>query len=357
MARERRITGDGGEIDPGRRDLSPGSAGIQEEELFTSHRPEDLDEYVGQKQVVEPLRIAIKAAQMRGEPLDHVLLYGPPGLGKTTLAHILRREMGTDINITSGPALKRAADLMGYLSSLKRGDVLFIDEIHRLDTSVEERLYSAMEDFKMDLVVDRGINARTIQYPLKQFTLIGATTLSGMLSAPLRDRFGLAYHLQFYPPEDLKQIVRRSASILEISIHEQGAEEIARRSRGTPRIANRLLRRVRDYALVKGDGTLTREMADEALRLEGIDSHGLDSLDRKLLTVIIQIYHGGPVGIEALAATLNEQASTLVETVEPYLLQTGFLARTPSGRRATSRAYEHLGLVAPAHPAQPRLDF
>ncbi|MFN3649626.1 MAG: Holliday junction branch migration DNA helicase RuvB [Armatimonadota bacterium] len=338
MARQKKITTEGSS--PA---VSP-AATAEEEALFTSLRPESLEEYIGQAQVVAPIRIAIQAAQMRGEPMDHVLLYGPPGLGKTTLAHIIRREMGTDLTLTSGPALKRAGDLMGYLTGLKRGDVLFIDEIHRLDAAVEERLYSAMEDFKIDLVVDRGPNARTLQYPLKQFTLIGATTMAGMLSAPMRDRFGLEYHLEFYSPDELKRIVLRSAHILGVDIREAGAEEIARRSRGTPRIANRLLRRVRDYALVKGDGVLTREMADAALRLEGIDEVGLTALDRRLLMVILETYEGGPVGIEALAATLNEQGSTLVEVVEPYLLKIGFLARTPTGRKVTDAARRHLAL-------------
>ena len=340
---------------PPARDAASPVSGPEDEALFKSLRPENLGEYVGQRQVVEPIKIAIQAAKMREEPVDHVLLYGPPGLGKTTLAHIIRNEMGTDLTLTSGPALKRAGDLMGYLTGLKQGDVLFIDEIHRLDPGVEERLYSAMEDFKVDLVVDRGPNARTLQYPLKQFTLIGATTMAGMLSAPLRDRFGLVYHLQFYSPEELERIVVRSAAILSVPIEPRGAEEIARRSRGTPRIANRLLRRVRDYAMVKGDGAITREMADQALCLEGIDLAGLDALDRRLLAVIIETYQGGPVGIEALAATLNEQHSTLVEVVEPYLLQMGFLARTPTGRKATVKAYQHLGLQGSGATVQPAL--
>jgi Holliday junction DNA helicase RuvB len=302
--------------------------------------------------VVEPLRIAIAAAQGRGEPVDHVLLFGPPGLGKTTLAHIIQREMGAGLVLTSGPALKRAGDLIGYLSSLKRGDVFFIDEIHRLDPTVEERLYSAMEDYKADLVVERGINARTVQYPLQQFTLVGATTMSGRLSAPLRDRFGLMYHLEFYSPEELERIVRRSAGLLNIVIEPLGAREIARRSRGTPRIANRLLRRVRDYAQVKGTGVVTQEMADLALRLEGIDAVGLNELDRRLLTVIAEVYRGGPVGIEALGATLNEQSADLEETVEPYLLQLGFLARTPAGRKVTDAAIRHLDLQPPPAPNQ-----
>ena len=323
----------------------------EDERLLINLRPETFTDYVGQSQVVEPLRIAIQAARQREEPIDHVLLYGPPGLGKTTLSHIIQREMGTSLVLTSGPALKRAGDLVGYLTALKRGDVLFIDEIHRLDASVEERLYSAMEDYKLDLVLDRGTNARTFQYPLKQFTLVGATTMAGLLSAPLRDRFGLVYHLNFYSSNELTRIVVRSAQILGVAIDPAAAEAIARRSRGTPRIANRLLRRVRDYAQVRGDGILTTVMTDAALQLEGIDLSGLDGLDRRLLTIIAEVYHGGPVGIEALAATLNEQSSTLVEVVEPYLLHIGFLARTPTGRKITDRGLRHLG-VEPVGPPQ-----
>jgi len=336
MARQRKVSG-------GPRGAAEPTALPEEESLFQSLRPETLAEYVGQGQVVEPLKIAIQAAKMRQDPLDHVLLFGPPGLGKTTLAHIIQKEMGTDLLLTSGPALKRPGDLIGYVSGLKRGDVFFIDEIHRLDPAVEERLYPAMEDFKVDFAVERGLNARTVQFPLKQFTLIGATTMSGMLTAPLRDRFGLVYHMQYYSPEELRRIVVRSAALLEIPIVPEGADEISRRSRGTPRIANRLLKRVRDFAQVKGDGVITREMADGALDLEGIDRAGLDKLDRRLMTVIATTYKGGPVGIEALAATLNEQVSTLVETVEPYLLQIGFLARTPTGRKVTDLALQHLG--------------
>ncbi len=316
----------------------------EEEAAIASLRPTRFDEYVGQGDVVRPLRIALEAARRRGEPLDHALLYGPPGLGKTTLAHLVRVEMGSDLVVTSGPAMKRAGDLMGYLSGLKRGDIFFIDEIHRLDASVEERLYPAMEDFVVDLPLDRGVNARIISYPLKQFTLVGATTMAGQLSAPLRDRFGLVYHLNYYAPAELEVILLRSAGILAIPIDAEGAREIAGRSRGTPRIANRLLKRVRDYAEVEGEGVITRDMADAALTLEGIDHAGLDALDRRLLTVILTTYQGGPVGIEALAATLNEQQSTLVEVVEPFLLQNGYLARTPVGRKATPRAYDHLGL-------------
>jgi holliday junction DNA helicase RuvB len=324
-------------------------------------RPKTLEEYVGQRGVVEPLRVALQAARQRAEALDHTLFHGPPGLGKTTLARIIQQQMGTEIIMTSGPALKRPGDLIGLLTNLKQGDIFFVDEIHRLDRAVEEYLYPAMEDFAVDFVLDRGANARILNLPLKRFTMVGATTMAGMLSGPLRDRFGLVYRMSYYSAEELKQIVLRSAEILEVAIEDAGAEEIARRSRGTPRIANRLLRRVRDYAQVHADGTITRPMADEALRLEQIDALGLDQLDRALLRVIIEVYQGGPVGIEALGATLSEATSTLVEVVEPYLLQIGFLARTPTGRIATHRAYAHLGYDQPpgSGPAGPqgRLNF
>lgn len=323
-----------------------------EEREMVSLRPQSLGEYIGQREVVRPLKIALEAARRRGEPLDHVLLHGPPGLGKTTLAHIIREEMAVDIHITSGPALKQTGQLMGLLTNVKQGDVFFIDEIHRLEASVEEYLYPAMEDFAIDFVLDRGANARMLNYKLRPFTLVGATTMTGLLSGPLRGRFGLTYHMDYYHPDDLHTIVERSAAILKVPIEPAGADEIARRSRGTPRIANRLLRRARDYAEVEGNGIITRESADAGLRLEGIDTIGLDRLDRELLRVVIETYQGGPVGIEALAATLNEEQSTLVEVVEPYLLKIGFLARTPGGRRVTHLAYQHLGLT---HTSQPGL--
>ncbi|HEU4753275.1 MAG TPA: Holliday junction branch migration DNA helicase RuvB [Armatimonadota bacterium] len=328
-----------------RERLVSGGALPGEEQELASLRPRALDEYIGQREVVRPLKIALEAAKRRGEPLDHVLLHGPPGLGKTTLAHIIREEMGGQIQITSGPALKRPGELVGLLSNLQRGDVFFIDEIHRLDAAVEEYLYPAMEDFRVDFVLDKGANARMLNFKLRQFTLVAATTMTGLLSGPLRGRFGLSYHMDYYEPADLKKIVLRSAGILGVPIEESGADEIARRSRGTPRIANRLLKRVRDYAEVEGSGVIDAPAADAGLRLEGIDNIGLDRLDRELLRVIIETYQGGPVGVEALAATLNEEQSTLVEVVEPYLLKIGFLARTPSGRRATHLAYQHLGVT------------
>jgi len=340
-----------------RERLMSGSEQPEDEPEPVSLRPRALDDYVGQRDVVRPLRIAIEAARRRGEPLDHVLLHGPPGLGKTTLAHIVQREMKVDIHITSGPALKQTRQLMGLLTNVKQGDVFFIDEIHRLDAGVEEYLYPAMEDFAIDFVLDQGANARMLNFKLRPFTLVGATTMTGLLSGPLRGRFGLTYHMDYYHPDDLRTIVERSAGILQVPIERLGAEEIARRSRGTPRIANRLLRRVRDYAQVEGNGVVTAAATDAALWLEGIDQLGLDRLDRELLRVTIETYHGGPVGIEALAATLNEEQSTLVEVVEPYLLKMGFLARTPSGRRATHLAYRHLGLTEPPRPNQQALGF
>lgn len=320
--------------------------------LNISLRPTSLEEFVGQSDMVENVIVALKAAKKRGEPLDHTLFSGPPGLGKTTLAHIIAREMGTKITATSGPAIERAGDLIGILTNLEEGDILFIDEIHRLATTVEEFLYPAMENFNIDFVIDKGPYAKTIKFSLKRFTLIGATTRAGLLTAPLRGRFGMLYHLDFYKPEDLVKILKRSAKLLGIKVDDKTALEMAKRSRGTPRIANRLLRRVRDWAEVKADGKIGRELVDKALTAHGIDAMGLDNLDRKVLEAIITSYNGGPVGIEALAATLNEEKDTIVDIVEPFLLKIGFLKRTPRGREATKDAREHLGLKARAEEIQ-----
>ena len=310
--------------------------------LNLSLRPQQLGDFVGQRDVVDNLRIAIQAARSRHEPLEHLLLAGPPGLGKTTLAHIIAHEMGAKITATSGPAIERAGDLIGILTNLEAGDLLFIDEIHRLSKVVEEFLYPAMENSQIDFVIDKGPYAKTIKFSLKRFTLIGATTRSGLLSSPLRSRFGLFYHLDFYQPEDIVQILKRSAQILGIALDQAAAGEIARRSRGTPRVANRLLRRVRDYAQVKGDGSVQEAIAAEALATQGVDRYGLDAIDRKVLKAIVEFYNGGPVGIEALAATLNEEPDTIVDVVEPYLLSIGFLKRTARGRKVTSLAYRHV---------------
>jgi len=322
----------------------------EEAQVERQLRPQRLDEYVGQREAVESLRVSVEAAKQRGEPIDHVLLYGPPGLGKTTLAHILANEMGTQIVATSGPALERGADLMGILTNLDASNILFIDEVHRLPRQVEELLYPAMEDFAVNFVIDKGLHARSLRYSLRPFTLVAATTRPGMLSSPLRDRFGIFHHLDFYSEDELCQIIARSASILGAPIEPEGGREIARRSRGTPRIANRLLRRVRDYAQVKGDGVITPAVALDALDREGVDSRGLDRLDRRFLGAIIEQYGGGPAGIEAVAATINDEAETLAEMVEPYLLKIGFLVRSPNGRRATREAYAHLGYPVPAVP-------
>jgi Holliday junction DNA helicase RuvB len=310
-------------------------------------RPPTLDAFVGQGRLKERLAIAISAAQERDEPLEHVLFHGPPGLGKTSLAHIIATEMGGKLITTSGPALEKTADLMGVLTNLQSGDVLFIDEIHRTPRTIEEYLYPAMEDFAVDFVLDKGPFAKAIRLPLKRFTLVGATTRAGLLASPLRDRFGLPFHLDFYTPEEMESIVRRSAALLDVTLETDAASEVARRSRGTPRIANRLLRRVRDFAQVKGLPTVALETARASLHLEGVDDEGLDDLDRKVLAAIITKYSGGPVGIEALAATLQEETDTLTDVVEPFLLQQGFVIRTAAGRRATARAYDHLGIDRP----------
>ena len=309
--------------------------------LNLSLRPTKVSEFVGQKAVVDNLLIAVSAAKKRKEPLEHILFSGPPGLGKTTLAHIIAGEMGTKITATSGPAIVKAGDLIGILTNLGDGDILFIDEIHRLSKIVEEFLYPAMENYQIDFVIDKGPYAKTIKFNLKPFTLIGATTRSGLLSAPMRGRFGMLYSLDFYAPEELVQIIKRSAKILKIDLDKDSAAEIARRARGTPRIANRLLRRVRDYAEVKNDGKVDRGIVDKALAMLGIDAMGLDALDRKVMKAIIETYNGGPVGIESLAATLNEEADTISDVVEPFLLKAGLLKRTPRGREATKLAYGH----------------
>lgn len=309
-----------------------------------SLRPQNLDEYIGQEQVKENLRIAIEAAKLRGEALDHVLLHGPPGLGKTTMAGVIAHEMGVNLRVTSGPAIEKPGDLAALLTNLGEKDILFIDEIHRLNRSIEEILYPAMEDFVLDIFIGKGPSADSIRLDLRKFTLIGATTRSGQLTAPLRDRFGLVLRMELYNTGELEKIVRRSAGILGVEMTADGAKEVASRSRGTPRIANRLLRRVRDYAQVRAGGVITQEVADQALRNLEVDRLGLDALDRRMMESIIMNYNGGPVGLETLAATINEEAVTLEDVYEPFLLQQGFLTRTPRGRCVTRKAYEHLGI-------------
>lgn len=312
--------------------------------LNLSLRPQRFSEFIGHKEIADNLKIGIQAAQQRGEPLEHVLLSGPPGLGKTSLSHIIAREMNTRITATSGPAIERAGDLIGILTNLSQGDVLFIDEIHRLSKAVEEFLYPAMENFQIDFIIDKGQFARTIKFNLKPFTLVGATTRTGLLAAPLRSRFGIFYTLDFYKNEDLAKIIRHSAGLLGVRIEDDASDEIARRSRGTPRIANRLLRRVRDYAQVGNAAGIDRALAAGSLDDLGVDTAGLDEMDRRVLKVILDVYDGGPVGIEALAASLNEETDSIADTVEPYLLKAGYLKRTPRGRVATKIAYEHFGL-------------
>ena len=320
----------------------------EEKKYEATLRPKILDEYIGQNRVKENLKVYIEAARKRGDALDHVIFYGPPGLGKTTLSHIISREMGVSIRTTSGPALEHAGDLAAILSSLSERDVFFIDEIHRLHPGVEEALYPAMEDFELDLVIGQGPSARTLKFNLPRFTLIGATTRAGLLTSPLRERFGVIFRLDFYQPEEIEAIVNRSASILEIDIDPDGAREIACRSRGTPRIANRLLRRVRDFAQVKADGCITVKVAREALAQMEVDDKGFDSMDRKLLLTIIEKFGGGPVGVETLAAAISEEKDTIEDVYEPFLIQGGFLNRTPRGRQATPQAYQHFGLTKPS---------
>ena len=351
-------------------DFSKNEPVVEEESLVTtsltredeneySLRPQRLREYIGQEKAKANLEVFIQAAKMRSEPLDHVLLHGPPGLGKTTLSGIIANEMGVNVRITSGPAIEKAGDLAALLTNLNENDILFVDEIHRLNRSVEEVLYPAMEDFAIDIIIGKGPSANSIRLDLPKFTLIGATTRAGQLSAPLRDRFGVTLRLELYTPEELALIVTRSAGILDAPIESDGAMEIARRSRGTPRIANRMLRRVRDFAQVVGDGVINKELADKALTALEVDYLGLDNIDRRMLRAVIAYYGGGPVGLETLAATINEEAVTLEDVYEPYLMQIGFLTRTPRGRCVTAKAYQHLGIAMPGGtpPVMEQLSF
>jgi Holliday junction DNA helicase RuvB len=333
---------------PRPRVVSAAPASANEEALERALRPKLLQEYVGQEKVREQLEIFIGAARKRGEALDHVLLFGPPGLGKTTLSHIIAQELGVNLRQTSGPVLEKPKDLAALLTGLEKNDVLFIDEIHRLSPVVEEILYPALEDYQIDIMIGEGPAARSIKLDLQPFTLVGATTRAGMLTNPLRDRFGIVSRLEFYTPTELARIVRRSAGLLQVPTDDEGAAEIARRSRGTPRIANRLLRRVRDYADVKGDGRITRELAQAALKMLDVDPEGFDLMDRKLLEAVVHRFDGGPVGLDNIAASIGEERDTIEDVIEPYLIQQGYLQRTPRGRVATLAAYRHLGVAPPA---------
>jgi holliday junction DNA helicase RuvB len=335
--------------------ISPVPASAQEEALERALRPKQLAEYVGQEKIRGQLEIFIQAARGRREALDHVLLFGPPGLGKTTLAHIIAREMGVNLRQTSGPVLERPGDLAALLTNLEPNDVLFIDEIHRLSPVVEEILYPALEDYQIDIMIGEGPAARSVKLDLPPFTLVGATTRAGMLTNPLRDRFGIVARLEFYTPEEVRRIVDRSAGLLKVEIAAEGSLEIARRSRGTPRIANRLLRRVRDYAQVKADGAITRAVADAALTMLDVDQVGLDVMDRKLLLAVMEKFAGGPVGVDNLAHAIGEERDTIEDVIEPFLIQSGLLQRTPRGRMATVSAYRHFGLAAPTRPASGEL--